>query len=67
MSAVIDTEKCIGCGVCEDNCPGDLIYIDEKTGKAVVAYPEECWFCGSCRMDCPEECIKIIFPMEIIL
>lgn len=63
---VIDLEKCNGCGICEDYCPGDLIFMDEQTGKPVVKYPDECWFCGACRMDCPMDCIEIVFPMEII-
>lgn len=62
----IEEEKCIGCGICEDYCPGDLIYMNEETNKPVVRYPEECWLCGACRMDCPADCIKIIFPLEVV-
>ena len=61
----IDLEACTGCGLCEANCPGDLIYRDESTGKPEVKYPDECWLCGACRMDCPANCIQIVFPMEI--
>lgn len=67
MSAVIVTEKCIACGICEGNCPGDIIYIDEQTQKAWVKYPDECWHCGSCRLDCPAECISFEFPMEMVI
>ncbi len=63
---MIDFEKCNGCGLCDDNCPGDLIFMDKETNKPVVKYQEECWLCGACRMDCPMDCIEIIFPMEII-
>jgi adenylylsulfate reductase, subunit B len=62
----IDNDACIGCGLCEEYCPGDLIYMDSTTNKPVVQYPEECWLCGACRMDCPVDCITILFPMEVI-
>lgn len=61
----IDLSLCNQCGICEVNCPGDLIYSDEK-GNPYLKYPEECWFCGACRMDCPKDCIEIIFPMEVL-
>ncbi|EHL05886.1 4Fe-4S dicluster domain-containing protein [Desulfitobacterium hafniense] len=59
----IDYIRCNGCGLCEKNCPGDLIFMDERTKMPVVSYPEECWLCGACRMDCPKDCIKIVFPL----
>lgn len=63
MAILIDENLCNGCGLCEAHCPGDIIYMDEKTEKPEVRYPEECWYCGACRMDCPKDCIKIIFPL----
>ncbi len=61
----IDLSLCNQCGLCEFNCPGDLIYSDQA-GDPYLKYPEECWFCGACRMDCPKNCIEIIFPMEML-
>ena len=63
MAAKIDHECCISCGVCEANCPGDIIHMDSETGQPEVRYPDECWYCGSCRMDCPKDCITIVFPL----
>lgn len=60
MPPVIDQEKCNGCGICDDNCPVDIIIIDDE-GKAICPYPEECWHCAVCRMDCPEDAVQIIF------
>jgi NAD-dependent dihydropyrimidine dehydrogenase PreA subunit len=63
---VIDLDACTGCGICEEYCPGDLIYMDPETNRPEVRYPEECWLCGACRMDCPEDCVKIVFPFEVV-
>ena len=62
MPAVIDVDKCSGCGICDEICPGDLIHMDHETDKAVIRYPDECWYCGSCRVECPEEAITYVFP-----
>lgn len=59
----IDYKRCNGCGICEKNCPGDLIYPEESTGLPYIKYPEECWLCGACRIDCPKNCIEIKFPL----
>ncbi|MFZ7103514.1 MAG: 4Fe-4S dicluster domain-containing protein [Peptococcaceae bacterium] len=65
MSIVIDTEKCLNCGICVENCPGDILYQEEL--RIAVKYPEECWFCGSCKVGCPQDCISIVFPLEVII
>ena len=66
MASTIDYERCIGCGICEENCPGDIIHMDADTSKPKVLYPQECWYCGACRMDCPQQCIKIVFPLTCL-
>jgi NAD-dependent dihydropyrimidine dehydrogenase PreA subunit len=55
----IDIELCNGCGICVESCPMDVIRIDEKTGKAVVTYPEDCTLCNWCELDCPQTAICI--------
>lgn len=42
----IDYKHCNGCGFCEKNCPGDLIFTDLSTNLPYIKYPEECWLCG---------------------
>jgi NAD-dependent dihydropyrimidine dehydrogenase PreA subunit len=66
MPPVIDLKRCDGCAICDINCPGDIIVMDEITELAVVKYPEECWHCGVCRLDCPTQAIKIVFPKKML-
>ena len=67
MPPVIERELCTGCGICEDSCPLDVIYMNEEESIPFIKYPEECWHCGSCRQDCPEEAITIRFPLRIMV
>lgn len=52
---IIDTEACIGCGLCEDNCPFDAIHVED--GKAVVN--DACTLCGTCVDHCEVEALAI--------
>lgn len=51
----IDTEKCIGCGLCAKDCPADRLKIVE--GKAV--YTSKCIQCGHCVAICPQGAVSI--------
>jgi len=50
---------CIGCGTCVKTCPTDVIRLDAKTKKAIIAYPADCQICHLCRMYCPVDAITI--------
>ncbi len=52
---IVDKELCIGCGVCEDNCPFAAIEVFD--GCAVVG--DTCTLCGSCVDSCEVEALKI--------
>ena len=53
---VISTDKCIGCGVCENTCPFGAISL--KDAKAVIDM-EKCRFCGSCVDICGVKAITM--------
>ena len=55
----INHELCIGCGVCVDTCPMDVIRLDKTIKKAVIKYPEDCMLCLYCERECPVRAIYI--------
>lgn len=55
MGIKIDLEKCVGCGVCADQCPFDAI--DIKDDKAYIN--ENCKICGNCVDACPAGAITL--------
>jgi NAD-dependent dihydropyrimidine dehydrogenase PreA subunit len=55
----IDDQKCNGCAICFQICPGDVFRIDPEQGRARIAYREDCQTCFSCELDCPEAAIYV--------
>lgn len=58
-----DAEKCIGCNMCVNVCPTDVMIPNPEKGKEpIVLYAEECWFCGGCVEECPRGAITLVAP-----
>lgn len=53
---IIDSSKCVGCGLCQKDCVGCDIKIEN--GKA-VAQGASCILCGHCEAICPQGAVKI--------
>ena len=54
----IDAEKCNGCGLCHDNCPGKVPVVGDD-GMARMGI-EMCFSCSNCVLACPEEAITLV-------
>jgi len=59
MKATIDTDSCIGCGLCVNDCPEVFeMAADKAVAKGPVpAGKEEA--CKTAAANCPVQCIKV--------
>lgn len=51
----IDKDKCTGCELCVDYCPGSAISIEDE--KAIIDM-DKCIRCGECHGICPQEAVR---------
>ena len=56
LTAAIDGDSCIACGICQELCRFDAVF--EKDGVFTID-PHLCEGCGVCHDHCPEECITL--------
>lgn len=60
MKAIVDEDKCSGCGMCEDTCPEVFELVDDVAKVKVDPVPAENEdTCREAADDCPEEAISI--------
>jgi len=47
----LDMEKCIGCGICLQVCPHEVLELSQK--KIQITDLDACMECGACVKNCP--------------
>jgi len=55
MAAIVDPEKCTGCGNCVEVCPVEAIELND----VAVVDEEVCVYCGTCVPECPVDAITL--------
>ena len=76
MIEAINSQKCIGCGLCVEICAMDVLRmqtevdvtkpdfskrpVDKKT--AYIAYQSDCMTCYTCALKCPTGAIFVNYP-----
>jgi len=61
MTAIVDKEECVSCGICASLCPEEAITIED----IAVINPQRCTGCGSCIDECPNEAISLV-KLEVV-
>ncbi len=56
ITAVVDRDLCIGCGLCEEICPYGAHRIEEGKSQVIEIL---CRGCGSCAAECPRRAISM--------
>jgi len=57
--AVLDKEKCTGCGACVKRCPFFAFDPPASKGAPAVLRAVDCWGCGVCRSACRADALSL--------
>jgi NAD-dependent dihydropyrimidine dehydrogenase PreA subunit len=54
-------DRCTGAAECVQVCPREVLAMDGRRRKVVLARPEACIRCGACIVQCPEDALRFRF------
>ena len=57
VTLILDTEKCVACGMCAEVCPHGVFLVDDD-GAAIVDR-DACMECGACALNCPVDAVSV--------
>jgi ferredoxin len=55
ITAVVDEERCTGCGLCAAACAADAISVSEVASVELSL----CMGCGACIPECPKDALAL--------
>lgn len=64
----LNSDGCVGCGICKKVCPSGAIEYNKNEEGKVVSYTfnlEKCIFCGNCMFYCPHKAISMTQNFEL--
>ena len=53
----LDTQACVGCGMCDIVCPHGVFLLENS--KAKICDLDGCMECGACAKNCPTSAIRV--------
>jgi ferredoxin len=60
-AAMIDNQRCLGCGLCLERCQFGAIRSERIDGRQIaVVDADKCYGCGLCRLACGKDAISLI-------
>lgn len=65
MPAVINKNRCTGCGVCVNLCPYEVFEFDPKGEKAEATTSSRCVCCFLCEDSCTFGAIQVKVPKRV--
>ena len=54
---LVDNQKCIRCGTCQNSCPDSAVRVTDNGAEFNYDY---CKGCGICSNECPVKCISMV-------
>lgn len=54
---LIENDKCDGCGTCAEECPMDVLKINES---GISTNVDNCMECGLCETVCPNGAVTLV-------
>ena len=62
--AIIDEERCKGCGLCIEACPQGVLSFSGRLNRSGynvthAERPDDCIGCGFCAITCPDVAIEV--------